>query len=126
MKVMKKAIIFMVSIVFLILCIGCGSESNSDSLEKKLVGSWNDEDGTEMMVFYKDGAYRHGRVTGANVVNGDYKVLSENELELTTNQSGLGQDMLHIAGIHKFELDGDELHFSSRGALEDVTYYRAK
>ncbi len=59
-------------------------------------------------------------------INGDYKCVSENELELTTNQSGLGVDIAQrIAGINEFTLDGDTLEFPSMGLGYAIdTYHR--
>lgn len=117
-KKMKATIIFCILIVF--ICTGCGAKSN-----KNLVGRWNDAEGKEMMVFYKDGTYQFGKGTMGEVT-GDYKTVSDNEVELTSNNSGLGNDMWHITGIHEFEIDGEELSIYSMGSCGNIVLYRQK
>lgn len=115
---MKKMIRIMMVICVILICAGCGSNS---SVEKKLVGTWYyDENDAVELVFYEDGSYRHGN--GAVQVNGDYKLVSENEIELTSNASGLGADSWHVAGIHEFSLDGDVLTIKGGGAAG--TYHK--
>lgn len=118
----KKRIIGGV-ILALILLFGVKALIPENSVEKQLVGTWIYEDNDKVeLVFYKDGTYRHGN--DAVQVNGDYKVLSDTEIELTSNQSGLGQDMWHVAGVRKFDLDGDTLILDGGGATG--TYHRSK
>lgn len=117
MKKLRNVIMMM---CVLVLLAGCGSGS---STEKQLVGTWYDDENDAIeLVFYKDGSYRHGN---ANVqVNGDYKLVSEDEIELTSNASGLGADMWHVAGIHGFSLDGDTLTIKSGGGAG--SYHKGK
>lgn len=117
---MKKLIKVVILTGILLMCAGC---SSSSSTESKLVGTWiyDDNDAVEL-VFYKDGSYRHGN--SSVQVNGDYKLVSEDEIELTSNESGLGADMWNVAGIHEFSLEEDTLTIEGGGA--SGTYHKSK
>ncbi|MDC7289644.1 hypothetical protein NXH76_17725 [Blautia schinkii] len=116
----EKTVRIMIMVCVLTMCVGC---SFGSSTEKKLVGTWYDDENDAIeLVFYEDGSYRHGN--SAVQVNGDYKLVSENEIELTSNASGLGADMWHVAGIHEFSLDGDTLTIKSGGGAG--TYHKGK
>lgn len=120
---MKKAIriIFLVSLMA--MCLGGAGCGTGSATESKLVGTWYAEESDAIeLVFYKDGTYRHGNAS--EQVNGDYKIVSENEIEFTSNQQGLGADMWHVAGIHEFIFEDDTLTILSGGARG--TYYRKK
>lgn len=112
----KKMIAMAVCISF--LGTGCGEKS----LDKQLVGTWVLEGETANtsveFVFYEDGSYKRSKTRYGETslqVSGDYKVVSEEEIELTSDSSGLGSDMGHIAGIHGFELEEDVLTIKGGG-----------
>lgn len=122
---LKKVIAVILCTLF--LCTGCGEKS----IDKQLVGNWRLEGGREdrftEIVFYKDGSYKHANNYDGDEelnVSGDYKVVSDDEIELTSSTSGLGSDMFHIAGIHGFSLEGDTLTIKGGGG--QGTYYKAK
>ena len=106
-------IVALLVVLCIALCIISGSSGN---IEKKLVGTWidNDNDAVEL-VFYKDGSYKHGN--NAVRVNGDYTCVSATEIELTSNQVGLGYDLWNVAGIHEFKLDGKSLYIENVGSF---------
>lgn len=119
MKIDKIVLVISVAILCCGLFTACGSKKGEDAL----VGTWYyDENDAVELVFYKDGSYRHGNKSVQ--VAGDYKLVSENEIELTSNESGLGADMWHVAGIHKFSLEDGTLIIESGGAAGE--YHKSK
>lgn len=125
MKAKKKYFKMLVIAAIFMLCIGCGKKS----VDKQLVGKWQLEGGDDTVyvefVFYEDGSYKRAKIHYGDEdvqVSGDYKVVSDEDIELTSTATGLGQDDFHIAGIHKFTLDGDT--FTLQGGGGAGTYYR--
>lgn len=105
-----KCIVIMWCLVCVLLT-ACGSKKN----ENALVGKWsavrNEE---EILIFNDDGTYMYDTPNGNNA-SGSYKV-SDNEIQMTSDASGLGADMNHVSGVHEFTLDGESLLFSEFGA----------
>ena len=116
---MKKLWEMIILVGILLMCVGCGAGS---SPEKELVGTWEGEQSGEKLVFYEDGSYK--AEIGAFQTSGDYKLVSEDEIELTSNAYGLGADMEHVAGIHGFSLEEDKLTIKGGGA--DGIYHKIK
>lgn len=116
---MKKIFIIMMVTAIMLVCAGCGMNKTPES---KLIGTWIGEGTSEELVFYKDGSYKSQM--GAFQVSGDYKLVSDEEIELTSNAQGLGADMEHVAGIHGFSLEGDTLIIKGGGAAG--TYHKSK
>lgn len=109
-----KRVISVVIFLCILLCAGC-----SNSAEKNLVGTWSDHSGREF-VFYEDGTYLYGKGY-AGEVNGDYKLLSDTEIEFTSNSQGLGADPWNVAGVQEFELNGDTLIIKTGGVADTYT-----
>lgn len=120
MKIDK--IVLAVSVV--ILCCGLLTACGSKKGEDVLVGKWEaiDHEG-EILNFNDDGTYMYTTVNGNNA-SGSYKV-SENEIQMTSDASGLGADLNKVSGLHDFTLDGSKLCFSELG-FASTEYMKVK
>lgn len=115
MKIRKITMnrIFLLMMIMLIsssLLTGCGS----GEAKTGLVGKWEavDHEG-EVLNFNNDGTYMYTTTNGNNA-SGSYKV-SDNEIQMTSDASGLGADLNKVSGLHEFTLEGNELSFSELG-----------
>lgn len=122
MKHLEMKIVFMVSV--LMLCLGLLTACAGKKGESALVGKWEavDHEG-EILNFNDDGTYMYTTPNGNNA-SGSYKV-SDNEIQMTSDASGLGADLNKVSGLHEFTLDGNELSFSGLG-FASTEYMKAK
>lgn len=108
---MKRVLFVMFMLIACVSFTACGGKKN----ENALVGKWSavrNED--EILIYNDDGTYIYDTPNGNNA-SGSYKV-SDNEIQMTSDASGLGADMNHVSGVHEFKLDGESLLFSELGA----------
>lgn len=122
MKRMEMKIIWIV--VAAILCCGLLSACGSKKGENALVGKWEavDHEG-EVLNFNDDGTYMYTTPNGNNA-SGSYKV-SDSEIQMTSDASGLGADLNKVSGLHEFTLDGNKLSFSKLG-FASTEYMKVK
>lgn len=111
-------------VIMLVLCCSlftaCGSKKEKDAI----VGKWEaiDHEG-EILNFNSDGTYMYTTPNGNNA-SGSYKV-SDNEIQMTSDASGLGADLNKVSGLHEFTLEGSALSFSDLG-FASTEYTKAK
>lgn len=67
----------------------------------------------EILNFNADGTYMYTAPNG-NDSSGSYLV-TDNEIQMTSNASGLGADLNKVSGLHEFTLNGKTLSFSRLG-----------
>lgn len=115
-------IILMVSMVMLFcgLFTACGGKKG----ENALVGKWEavDHEG-EILNFNDDNTYMYTTVNGNNA-SGSYKV-TDNEIQMTSDASGLGADLNKVSGLHEFTLEGNKLSFTKLG-FASTEYMKVK
>ena len=110
---MKANRLFLTMVMFVLCCVlftSCGSKKAEDAL----VGKWEavDHEG-EILYFNDDGTYMYTTVNGNNA-SGSYKVV-DNEIQMSSDASGLGADLNKVSGLHKFTLDENKLLFDELG-----------
>lgn len=120
MKERKLKIRYM---MFLLICCSlftaCGSKGKD-----ALVGKWEavEHEGT-VLIFNDDGTYMYTTTNGNNA-SGSYKVIND-EIQMTSDASGLGADLDKVSGLHKFVLEGNTLSFDELG-LTYTEYIKSK
>lgn len=106
----KKVVISIFVVVCICMLSACGNRKSGD----KLVGKWEAVDHAgEILNFNDDGTYMYTTVNGNNA-SGSYKI-SDNEIQMTSDASGLGADLNKVSGLHEYTFDGDTLIFSELG-----------
>lgn len=110
--------------IFILVCYcmltACGSKKGEDAL----VGKWEAvEHAGTVLIFNEDGTYMYTTTNGNNA-SGSYKV-TDNEIQMTSDASGLGADLDKVSGLHEFTLEGNTLSFSKLG-LTYTEYIKVK
>ena len=110
--------------ILVLLCIGMLSGCGKKKPEDALVGKWESVDRKgESFIFNDDGTYMYTALNG-NDATGTYKI-TDNEMQLTSDASGLGADLNKVSGLHEFTLDGDTLSFPYLG-YASIEYTKVK
>ncbi len=110
---MKSVRYGMVCGMVLGMCLLTACEKTEEKSE--IVGTWNDVDGVGKFIFNEDGTWMYDSNQPAN---GTWTITEgKNEIQMPS-QSGLGQDMLHVGGVHEYSIEGDILNLDGVGEFE--------
>lgn len=114
MKCLGMKNVWMVSV--LLLCLGLLAACGSKKGEEALVGTWNNVDGPDRFIFNEDGTWVYDASCPAN---GMWTITEgkTNEIQMPS-QSGLGQDMWHVGGVHEYSIEGNILKLDGVGEFE--------
>lgn len=99
------------SIIFCCL-MACGKSSSP------IVGTWQHTELEETkLIFNSDGTWQ--LVDDYDPAHGTWQITEgkDNEIQMPS-ESGLGQDMAHVGGVHEFSIDGDILTIDGVGVFE--------
>lgn len=101
-------------IILLIICFlsACGKNTGKAAI----IGTWNSTEGHSKLIFNENGTWSFDASCPAN---GTW-VLTEgktNEIQMPS-QSGLGQDMWHVGGVHEYSIEGKILKLDGVGEFE--------
>ncbi len=108
-----KVIITVVLIVGLCFLTACGGKGSSSAI----VGTWISTEAEEIkIIFNSDGTWQYVAAADAH---GTWKITEgkDNEIQMPS-ETGLGQDMLHVGGVHQFSIDGNILTIEGVGEFE--------
>lgn len=114
MEIKINKIILLVSAM--ILCCGLLTACGKSKGKSEIVGTWNDVDGGSKFIFNEDGTWIFDASCPAN---GTWTITEgkTNEIQMPS-QSGLGQDMWHVGGVHEFSIEGNRLNLYGVGEYE--------
>lgn len=111
---MKRKIIALCAMVISsCLFAACGKSEGSS----EIIGTWVDtEADTIKFIFNSDGTWQY---VSSAPAHGTWKLTEgkENEIQMPS-ESGLGQDMWHVGGVHEFSINGNILTLDSVGEYE--------
>lgn len=105
---------YIVCMLFLVMCMfsACGKDSGGSDI----VGTWNSTENSSKFIFNSDGTWMFDASCPAQ---GVWEITEgkENEIQMPS-QSGLGQDMWHVGGVHEFSIEGNILTLDGVGEFE--------
>lgn len=114
MKLLKNKmwIIMCILLLGMGMLSACGKgNSNSD-----IVGTWISTENSSKFIFNSDGTWMFDANCPAQ---GTWEITEgkENEIQMPS-QSGLGQDMWHVGGVHEYSIKDNILNIEGVGEFE--------
>ena len=110
----RKTIALFAMVMMSCLFAACGKSNASPDI----VGTWVDVENENIkFIFNSDETWQY--VSNGGPAHGTWQLTEgkDNEIQMPS-ESGLGQDMWHVGGVHEYSIEGDILTLDGVGEYE--------